>query len=113
MPAITSATPSRSRPVGTWASTSRPTAVAVAGSSASISANVARGSLAIASWSVTYGTTDEHRPTPTPQASQRRVPERRGGLVQAERGGDDARHQHGRAELVDPASGPPPLLATR
>ncbi len=70
MPATTSAMPSRSRPVGTWASTSRPIAVAVAGSSASISANVARGSLAIASWSVTYGITDEQRPTPTPQASQ-------------------------------------------
>ena len=34
-----------------------------------MSAKVARGSRAIASWSVTYGITDEHKPTPMPQAS--------------------------------------------
>src|SRR6202044_2908065 len=33
-------------------------------------ANVARGSRAIASWSATYGITDEQTPTPIPQASQ-------------------------------------------
>src|SRR6266496_3282999 len=58
-----------------------PVSVANTGSSASIRANVARGSLAIASWSVTYGMTDEHTPTPRPASSS----------------------QHGRAQLVDPA----------
>ena len=80
--------------------------VAVAGSSASISANVARGSRAIASWSVTYGMTDEHTPTPMPQASQAGWPNAGGGLAQAERGGDHRGDEHGRAQLVDAASGP-------
>ena len=44
--------------------------VAAAGSRASISANVARGSRAMASWSVTYGITEEQRPTPAPHSSQ-------------------------------------------
>lgn len=53
MPAITRPTPARSWPVGTWRRTISPMIVAAAGSNASISANVARGSRAIASWSVT------------------------------------------------------------
>jgi len=44
--------------------------VAKTGSSASISENVARGSRAMASWSVTYGITDEHTPTPAPASSR-------------------------------------------
>jgi hypothetical protein len=58
-----------SRRVGTWLSTISPMTVAAAGSSASIRAKVARGSRAIASWSVTYGITEEQTPTPTPHAS--------------------------------------------
>ena len=41
----------------------------MAGSNASISANVDRFSRAIANWSATYGITDEHTPTPTAAAS--------------------------------------------
>ena len=44
--------------------------VAAAGSSASIKAKVALGSRAMASWSETYGMTDEQMPTPTAQTSQ-------------------------------------------
>jgi hypothetical protein len=43
---------------------SAPMTVANIGSRASMSAKLARGSLAMASWSVTYGMTDEHTPTP-------------------------------------------------
>jgi hypothetical protein len=43
--------------------------VAAAGSRDSSSANVARGSRANASWSHTYGITDEQIPTPAPAAS--------------------------------------------
>src|ERR1039458_2044419 len=43
--------------------------VAAAGSSASMRAKVARGSRAMASWSVTYGITEEQSPTPIPQRS--------------------------------------------
>jgi hypothetical protein len=50
-------------------STTAPIAVPSIGSRASIRAKLARGSLAIASWSVTYGITEEHGPTPTPAAS--------------------------------------------
>jgi hypothetical protein len=42
-----------SRTDGIWWSTTAPMTTATAGSSASISANVARDSLAMASWSVT------------------------------------------------------------
>jgi hypothetical protein len=51
--AITSATPSRSWTVGSWARTSMPMTVAQAGRMLSINANVARRSRAMASWSVT------------------------------------------------------------
>ena len=50
---MTSPMPSNSRVVGTWCSTIRPTAVAVARSSESSKANVSRGSRAMASWSQT------------------------------------------------------------
>ena len=46
-----------------------PIAVAVAGSSETSSAYVARSSRAIASWSQTYGITEDAIPTPTPAAS--------------------------------------------
>lgn len=45
--------PASSRAVGTWPSTTAPVIAANAGSSASISANVARGNRAMASWSMT------------------------------------------------------------
>ena len=45
-----------------------PTTVAVAGSSATRSEYVARRRRAIASWSKTYGTTDDAMPTPMPAA---------------------------------------------
>ena len=61
--------PARSAVVGTWRSTIAPMIVANVGSSASISAYLPRGSRAMASWSVTYGMTDEHTPTPAPAAS--------------------------------------------
>ena len=54
---------------GIWVSTTTPMTVAVAGSRETISAYVARGSRAIASWSVTYGITEEEIPTPTAAAS--------------------------------------------
>jgi hypothetical protein len=44
-------------------------AVAVAGSSETSSAYAARLSRAIASWSVTYGITDDEIPTPIPASS--------------------------------------------
>ena len=53
MPAITSAMPKSSCGPGICARTSAPITVAVAGSSASMSAKVLRGSRAIASWSQT------------------------------------------------------------
>lgn len=46
-----------------------PTTVAVAGSSETMSAYVARRIRAIASWSQTYGITDEVMPTPMPAAT--------------------------------------------
>lgn len=48
-PAITHMTPAASLGEGTWASTTRPITVAVAGSNATIRAYLARESLAIAS----------------------------------------------------------------
>jgi hypothetical protein len=68
-PAVTSAMPAMSCGVGSWRSTTAPMIAANTGSSASMSANVARGSRAMASWSVTYGMTEEHTPTPAPAAS--------------------------------------------
>ena len=59
-------TPSTSTGDGTCASTTTPITVAVAGSSETSSAYVARGSRAIASWSQTYGITEEATPTPMP-----------------------------------------------
>ena len=50
---MTSATPSASLGDGTWASTTTPITVAVAGSSETISAYVARAIRASASWSAT------------------------------------------------------------
>lgn len=44
--------------------------VAHAGSRLSSRANVARGTRAITTWSMTYGTTDEQIPTPAPASSQ-------------------------------------------
>src|SRR5215207_7494235 len=67
-PPTTSATPSTSAGDGTWPSTTIPITVAVAGSSETSRAYVARGSRAIASWSQTYGITDDATPTPTPAA---------------------------------------------
>jgi len=67
---MTRAMPARSCRVGTCPSTISPIPVAVAGRIASISAKVDRGSRAIASWSVTYGVTEEHTPTPMPHSSQ-------------------------------------------
>jgi hypothetical protein len=62
--------PATSRGVGNWRRTIAPMIVANTGSSASISANVALGSRAIASWSATYGMTDEQTPTPAPASSR-------------------------------------------
>jgi len=50
-PDMTSAMPKRSRKLGIWASTTAPMIVAVAGSSDSNSAKLARGSRDMASWS--------------------------------------------------------------
>ena len=49
--------------------------MAVAGSRASIRAKVARRSRAMASWSVTYGITEEQRPTAIPQSQPARMGE--------------------------------------
>ena len=68
-PQATSATPTSSAAVGSWVSTTMPITVAMAGSSATISEYAARLRFAIASWSVTYGITDEQIPTPTPAAN--------------------------------------------
>jgi len=53
---------------GSCPSTITPMIVAVAGRSETSSAYVARGSRRIASWSQTYGMTEEAMPTPTPAA---------------------------------------------
>ncbi len=70
-PSTTSTTPAASSGTGICASTSTPTTVAVAGSRETSSAYVPRLSRAMASWSQTYGITDEQMPTPTPAASSR------------------------------------------
>src|SRR5215213_10966082 len=67
-PRMTSPTPSASSALGSWARTTTPITAATAGSSATISAYVERAIRAIASWSVTYGITDEDTPTPMPAA---------------------------------------------
>jgi hypothetical protein len=61
--------PMSCRAVGVCPSTTSPTTVAVAGSSDTISEYVARVSRAIASWSHTYGMTEEVTPTPIPAPS--------------------------------------------
>ena len=63
----------------------------------------------MASWSKTYGITDEAMPTPMPAASAtgRRAPAR--ALQPAERRHDDCRDEHRRGQPVDP----PELRATR
>jgi hypothetical protein len=66
---MTSATPVSSRDDGICVSTTTPITVAVAGSSETISAYVARLRRDMASWSKTYGMTEEATPTPTPAAS--------------------------------------------
>src|SRR5690242_844592 len=68
-PPATSATPASSAAVGSCVSTMTPITVAMAGNSATISEYAARLRFAIASWSVTYGITDEQIPTPMPAAS--------------------------------------------
>jgi len=65
---MTNAMPARSAEDGSWCSTTIPITVAVAGSSETKSAYVARASRAIASWSNTYGITDDEMPTPIPAA---------------------------------------------
>src|SRR6266536_1329610 len=67
-PTITRAIPARSTNEGNWLRTTTPITVAVAGRSATNSAYVARGKRAIASWSNTYGMTDDETPTPIPAA---------------------------------------------
>jgi len=52
-PSTTRTIPATSWTVGNWRSTIAPVTTANAGSSASMSENVARGSRAMASWSVT------------------------------------------------------------
>ena len=52
-PSTTRTIPAMSWAVGSWRSTIAPMTVANTGSSASMSENVARGSRAMASWSVT------------------------------------------------------------
>ena len=66
---MTSPMPASSAGPGSWVSTTTPMTVAVAGSKDSSSANVARDSRANASWSHTYGITEEQIPTPAPAAS--------------------------------------------
>ena len=62
-----------------------------------------RGSRAIASWSHTYGITDEAMPTPIPGRERDRVRECRHGGPARQRRHDDQRDEHRRAERVDPA----------
>jgi hypothetical protein len=69
-PPATRAIPAISAGSGSWCRTITPTTVALAGSNDMSSAKAARGSLAIASWSVTYGITDEQMPTPQPAPSR-------------------------------------------
>ena len=69
-PAATKAIPAISGGPGSWCSTITPMIVALAGSNDMSSAKAARGSLAIASWSVTYGITDQQMPTPQPAPSR-------------------------------------------
>ena len=100
---MTNPMPARSRGVGVWPSTTRPITVADAGRMLSISANVARRRRFIASWSATYGMTDEHTPTANAAASN-------AGWVNAgmaardpDRRGQHGRHEHRDAEPVDRA----------
>jgi hypothetical protein len=66
---MTSPMPASSARPGSWVSTTTPMTVAVAGSKDSSSANVARDSRANASWSHTYGITEDEIPTPMPASS--------------------------------------------
>src|SRR5215468_252350 len=68
-PSMTRAMPPMSTGVGSWRRTTTPVTTAVAGSSATNNAYVGRGRRAIASWSHTYGTTDDVTPTPAPASS--------------------------------------------
>jgi hypothetical protein len=61
--------PATSSHVGSCVRTITPITVAVAGRRATYRAYVPRGSRAIASWSNTYGITDEETPTAIPAAS--------------------------------------------
>src|SRR5262245_40410199 len=69
-PPTTTAIPTSSAGVGNCCSTTAPMTTANTGSRASMRANVARGSRAMASWSVTYGMTDEQIATPNPASSK-------------------------------------------
>ncbi len=80
-----------------------PITVAVAGSSETSSAYVARRIRAIASWSNTYGMTDDEIPTPMPAASRTGSAKRRRGVPDADRYHRDQGDDHGRGEPVDPA----------
>jgi len=71
---MTNPIPASSAGPGSWVSTTTPMIVAVAGSRDSSSANVARDSRASASWSHTYGITDEQIPTPAAAASSSGCP---------------------------------------
>lgn len=69
-PSATATTTARIAPnstgLGTWASTTNPTAVALTGSNASNTANRARPTLRSTTWSSTYGSTLLNTPTPAP-----------------------------------------------
>src|SRR5215469_3640675 len=67
-PAITSSTPNTSSKLGIWRSTTTPITLAMAGRRERSRAKVLRARRAMASWSQTYGMTDEQIPTPAPAA---------------------------------------------
>ena len=91
---------------GICPSTTTPTTTAVAGNRATISEYVDRGSRAIASWSVTYGITDDEIPTPTPASSTSGVAEHREHLPPAGRRDQHERDQHRGTESAQPAHRP-------
>ena len=113
MAATTSATPSSSDRDGICARTTTPITVAVAGSSETISEYVARLSRAIASWSKTYGTTDDATPTPSPAASATGSTNAGAALGAADRRDRDERDEHRRTEPVDPVQRRVPRHAVR
>ena len=93
---------------GSWASSTSPTTVAVAGSSASSTANRAVPTRRSTTWSSTYGTTLDSTPTPSPSTStagSTSVAGPPGIAEQQHRREQHGRHGEAHRHVVDPVAG--------